>query len=130
MYLIDTNIFLEILLEQDQADKWVNFFERINQQNQICLVTSYTLHSIETILSKLDRLNILAAFLEDLIEHKNIRIFQTSIEDELAIVEDMPKLKLDFDDTLQYYVAKKFQATIVSYDKHFKKLNNIKLYTP
>lgn len=75
MYLIDTNIFLEILLDQDNANKCLKFFEKINRQNQICLVTSYTLHSIETILSRMGRLTILTNFLKDIIEYGNFRIF-------------------------------------------------------
>jgi hypothetical protein len=102
----------------------------LNQQDQVGLVTAYSLHSIETILTRMDRISILTAFLEDIIEQKNFRIFQTSVEDELAIIRCMSTLKLDFDDALQYYVAKKFQATIVSYDKHFQKITDIKLFTP
>jgi len=55
MYLIDTNIFLEILLEQEHADNCTRFFEDVARQQTLCLVTSYTLHSIETILSNLKR---------------------------------------------------------------------------
>lgn len=67
---------------------------------------------------------------EDIIEQKNFHIFQTSVEGELAIIRSLSTLKLDFDDTLQYYVAKKFQATIISYDQHFQKLNDIKFLKP
>ena len=44
------------------------------------------------------------------------------MDDEIAASMLMKKLKLDFDDSLQYYVAKKLGVkAIVSYDKHFDK---------
>ncbi|MBD3290782.1 VapC toxin family PIN domain ribonuclease, partial [candidate division KSB1 bacterium] len=107
MYLIDTNIFLEILLEQEKADNCIQFFEQLSRQGDLCLVTSYSLHSIETILTNLKRYDVLINFLEDLIGNINIRPYQTTPEEELEIIQNISKFNLDFDDSLQYYVAKK-----------------------
>lgn len=130
MYLIDTNIFLEILLEQEKADECSNFLKQVTEHNTVCLMSSYTLHSIETILSNLKRFGVLISFLDDIIDNQAIRQYHTTAEEELKIIQSIPNLNLDFDDALQYYVAKKFNATIVTYDKHFKKLKDIKTFAP
>ncbi len=130
MYLIDTNIFLEILLEQEKADECSEFLNQITEQNRACLMSSYTLHSIETILSNLRRFEILTAFLDDIIDNQAIRQYHTTPEEEFEIIRTIPQLNLDFDDALQYYVAKKFSATIVTYDRHFNKLKDITILAP
>ena len=130
MYLIDTNIFLEILLEQDNADKCTEFFETAAKQQTTCLVTSYSIHSIETILSNLKRFPALIGFLEDLLDNQWIRPYHTTPEEELSVIRSLPTTGLDFDDGLQYHVAKKFNATIVTYDRHFKKISDLEVIAP
>ena len=130
MYLIDTNIFLEILLEQEKADKCSAFLSKAIAKNNVCLISSYTLHSIETILSNLNRLETLTAFLNYIISTQAFRQYHTTPEEDLTIIQSIGHLQLDFDDALQYYVAKKFSATIITYDKHFRKLKDIKTSIP
>jgi len=49
-----------------------------------------------------------------------ISIYNTSLDDGIAAAMLMNKIGLDFDDALQYYIAKKLGAeAIISYDKHF-----------
>ncbi|MEM2998687.1 MAG: PIN domain-containing protein [Thermoproteota archaeon] len=45
-----------------------------------------------------------------------------SVEEETAASMLMDKMKLDFDDALQYFVAKKLGVeVVVSFDRHFDK---------
>jgi predicted nucleic acid-binding protein len=47
-------------------------------------------------------------------------VYETSLDDEIAISMIMDKMKLDFDNALQYCVAKKLGVeAIVSYDEYF-----------
>jgi len=43
MYLVDTNIFLEIFLKQEKSNECKDF---LNQNIQHLMVTDFTLHSI------------------------------------------------------------------------------------
>ena len=57
-------------------------------------------------------------FLRNLRNSIGIDVYETSMEDEIAASILMKEIKLDFDDSLQYYVAKKLDVkAIVSYDK-------------
>lgn len=120
MYLIDTNIFLEILLEQEKCEECEALINRINQSEALFYVSSFTMHSIEVIMIRSHKSDQLAEFLHDVIISKIIRI-DTNMNDELNILKIMKKLKLDFDDSLQYYLCDKYNLKIISYDKHFDK---------
>jgi predicted nucleic acid-binding protein len=53
-----------------------------------------------------------------------LRIYDTNLLDEMAAAIMMGDIKRDFDDNLQYYVAKKLGVkAIVSFDKHLDGLD-------
>jgi predicted nucleic acid-binding protein len=49
-YLIDTNIFLKVLLEQDNKDSRLNLLRYVEEGKIQAIVTSFALHSIAIIL--------------------------------------------------------------------------------
>ena len=117
MLLIDTNIFLELLLGQKKADECEKFLEKVSEGELEAVVTKFSVHAIEAILNDS---KLILIFLRNLRNSIGIDVYETSMEDEIAASMLMKKIKLDFDDSLQYYVAKKLGVkAIVSYDKHF-----------
>jgi len=81
------------------------------------VVTKFSIHAIEAILNDS---KLILIFLRNLRNSIGIDVYETSMEDEIAASMLMKKIKLDFDDSLQYYVAKKLGVkAVVSYDKHF-----------
>jgi len=94
MYLIDTNIFLELFLDRERREECEKFLSRIESGELIGVITSFSLHSIAIILEKLKGLYAYKKFLEVI-------------------------FNLTFDDALHYYVAKRFNLTLVSFDKDF-----------
>lgn len=120
MYLIDTNIFLEILLEQEKSEECEILVKIIRNSNAFFYVSSFTLHSIEVIMIRNNKINELMAFLSDMQSSRIIRI-DSSTNEESEALRAMTKLKLDFDDSLQCYFCEKYNLKIISYDKHFDK---------
>jgi len=119
MLLIDTNIFLELLLGQEKADECQKFLEMVSGGELEAVATKFSIHAIEAILNDSE---LILIFLRNLRNSIGLDIYETSMDDEIAASMLMKKLKLDFDDSLQYYVAKKLGVKpIVSYDKHFDK---------
>ena len=83
------------------------------------MVTTFTIHACETLLNDSESILI---FLRNIQNSLGISVYNTSIDDEIATAMIMDKINLDFDDALQYYIAKKLGAeAIISYDKHFDK---------
>lgn len=122
MILIDTNIFLEVLLGRARADDCKALLEMASEGKIESVVTHFSIHSIEAIMRK--RGNELTSFLRVLDQTSGLYVFDTTVSDEVSASILIRTVKLDFDDAVQYYVAKKLGAeAIVSYDKDFDTLD-------
>ena len=125
MYLIDTNIFLEVLLARKRKGKCKKFLKLLEKGKLEGVVTDFSLHSIIVLMDHYKKLDKLYIFLSSLMRYKGLHIYTTSIVDELNAVKNALDNNLDMDDAIQYTVALKLNVKgIVSYDKHF---NNLKI---
>ena len=129
MYLIDTNIFLEVLLDQEKAEECQELFERLRDGRITAYVSSFSLHSIEVILERDELHETLIDFLKDIHDAKGIRRFDTNTMEELEAVKLSKDINLDFDDAIQYHICKTHKLKIVSFDGHFD-LTDIKRVEP
>jgi predicted nucleic acid-binding protein len=128
MYLIDTNIFLEMLLNQQKKEMARTIFTKLEKGEIDAVISGFSLHSIEFILSIKKKNDVLREFLQALNDFPNISLYHTSIEEDLDIVGIMEQTNLDFDDANQYYVAKKFNAEILTFDKDFRGIKGINVH--
>jgi len=123
MYLVDTNIFLGVLLLQDKKEECENFLDSIRSGKKTGVVTDFTIYSIIVIMSNFNRLKELKIFLSSITAYKGLHIYHTTITDEINAGETALQQKLDVDDAIQYTTALCMQAeAIVSFDKHFNGL--------
>jgi predicted nucleic acid-binding protein len=117
MLLVDTNIFLELFLGQEKAEECERFLRKISMGELEAVVSKFTIHAIE---ASLNNSALILAFLRNAQGSLGLDVYETSVEEEMATSMLMDKIKLDFDDAVQYYLAKKLGVeAIVSYDKHF-----------
>ncbi|MGA1839048.1 MAG: type II toxin-antitoxin system VapC family toxin [bacterium] len=116
MYLIDTNIFLEALLEQEKTNIVRSFFQSIDLRDM--LITDLSLHSIGIILFRLNKFELFDILLNDIIID-GIGIISLKLSD-LKELKDISKaFNLDFDDAYQYLASEKHDLLIISFDKDF-----------
>ena len=129
--LIDANIFLEFLLDQQEAQKCFEFLEKVREGVLQAVVSTFT---IDGILIALERhhqnVEIMEKFLRSLISHRGIRIYTPTIDDRLKAINHI-SLGLDFEDalTLQCAISNN-EKEIVSFDKDFDKIKLIKRIEP
>ena len=116
-YLIDTNIFLEILLEQDKKEKCKSFL--IENYGKIVL-SDFSLHSIGVILFRNQKHNLYNSFINDVIP--NIKVASIEKSRYSRIEEFAVRFNLDFDDSFQAVLAEELNLTIVTMDKDFEKI--------
>lgn len=64
MYLVDTNIWLERLLDQDRSGEVGDFLARVPTDQ--LLMSDFSLHSIGIILSRLGQRDVFPQFVDDL----------------------------------------------------------------
>jgi len=128
--VIDTNIFLEYLLGQEKAEACFNAVEKIIESGEEAFLSSFSLHSIEVILARKNLVKELKAFLNTLEGLLFIRVYYTTVNEEKEVLEVMSKTGLDFDDSVQYYLARQLNADLLTLDRHFDKVKAIKVIRP
>lgn len=116
--LIDTNIFLEILLAQDQSKEAKELLANIFDYE--LYLTDFTIHSIGLILFQRRMNSMFSRFIADIVR-ANMGVLSLSVTEMELVVAAACKYTLDFDDAYQYIVAENHGLSIVSYDKHFDK---------
>ena len=116
MYLIDTNIFLEGLLEQEKAESVRYFFQAVDMEK--IFMTDLALHSIGIILFRLGKYELFTSFVEDMIIN-GMEILSSTPEDLMKLDRTVQQYNLDFDDAYQYMLAEKHQLQLISFDKDF-----------
>jgi len=117
--LLDTNIILEIALEQDNAQECVNLLEQYDKID--FFISDFSIHSIGVILNKRNNLEKLDKLIEDLRLVLKAILSLDHYYDLKRLINIMKAFDLDFDDAYQYRIAEKYKLTIVSFDKDFDK---------
>ena len=117
MYLVDTNIWLERLLDQDRSEEVGDFLQRV--PNDRLYLTDFTLHSIGIILLKLGEAEAFSRFVQDVLIDGAVRLVGLQPDDMMGLVDAAGKYRLDFDDAYQYAASAKFNFQIVSFDSDF-----------
>jgi predicted nucleic acid-binding protein len=116
MYLIDTNIFLEALLEQEKTNIVRSFFQSIDLGDMF--ITDLSLHSIGIILFKVKKYELFHILLNDIIID-GMGIISLKINDLKELKRISQIFNLDFDDAYQYLASEKHGLQIISFDKDF-----------
>jgi uncharacterized protein len=117
VYLVDTNIWLERLLDQDHSEEVGDFLQRVS--NDRLYLTDFTLHSIGIVLLKLQEGETFSRFVQDVLIDGGVRLVGLQPDDMTTIVDAAGKYRLDFDDAYQYAASAKFNFQIVSFDSDF-----------
>lgn len=120
MFLVDTNIFLEILLEQEKKEDCKAFLKK--NSGAIC-ISDFSLHSIGVILFRNKKPELFSDFIKDTMP--NVRIITLPAD----AYQDLPKTKKkfgsDFDDSYQYLIAKNLKLDVVTLDSDFKGFSDL-----
>ena len=119
MFLLDTNIWLERLLGQEQAEIAAELLDELSPSD-ICM-TDFTLHSIGVICNRLKQRDVFVKFVDDVLIDAGVVLVSIPANKMKRVVEIMDRFCLDFDDAYQYVAAEIEDATIVSFDKDFDK---------
>jgi len=117
MYLLDTNILLEFLLNQERADD-VEMFLRGTPQEKLYL-SEFSLYSLGIILLRRKMSETFTRTVDDLFLQGGIRLVRLGVAAMMDIVKIAQKFNLDFDDAYQYTAAEQYDLTLVSFDHDF-----------
>lgn len=125
--LIDSNIIFSLLLEQNDHKETEKLFDLISHLDLRVQILDFALYSMVLNFIRRDHYEEIQQFLATLDSSKNISIYRLRpAEISAALSLD---INLDFDDKLHYYLAKKKNLMLISYDKDFDK-TDLPRFTP
>lgn len=116
-FLIDTNIFLEVIIEQEKAEEAKALLSKTEEHD--FFMSDFSLHSIGLLLFLRKQHNIFQQFLKDVIFNAGMIVTSLSADDMEIVIASAQRFNLDFDDAYQYALAEKYSLTIISFDSDF-----------
>lgn len=115
--LIDTNILLEIFLDQEKADQARQLLDR-SEEHEFFL-SDFSLHSIGLLLFREKKHADFRELINDLLVGAGYSLVSLSTSDMDNVIQSATEFKLDFDDAYQYAIAEKQDLVILSFDADF-----------
>lgn len=120
--LIDTNIFLEVFLNQARANDCSDFLGKVERGELRGFVTDFTIHGLAVLLERLGKRDFLSQVFTSLSAFKGLSLLQASLTEQSEIATLATQIGLDFDDAYQAYFARQMNMPVVSYDRHFDRV--------
>ena len=117
MYLVDTNVWLERLLDQERSEEVGNFLAQMPAAE--LAMTDFTLHFLGIILTRLGQADALLRFVDDVFVDGGVTLVSVRPDSLRHDVDAMPRFSLDFDDAYQYVAAQQAGATVIRLDADF-----------
>jgi predicted nucleic acid-binding protein len=118
MYLIDTNIFIEVIRDQENSEESKELLKKISRGEINATLSEFTLHAVEG--HTTEKPEVIRKFLKTIDNSLGLEISSTGIQEEKEAAAFSKQSDLDFDDALQHHTAVKEDIErIISFDKDF-----------
>ena len=117
MYLLDTNIILEIILNPENH---LIAEDILNRSDLELFISDFSLYLIGIFLIRQKKFSALSDILDD-IKICGISIIRLTTDDLKRVSQTCYQMNLDFDDGYQYTIAEKHHLNLISFDHHFDK---------
>ena len=117
MYLLDTNIWLERMLDQEKSGEVGEFLDEIPSSQ--LFITDFSLHSIGVILHRLHRQADFLSFVQDAFIDGAVGLVSIEPESMAHLMTAIDRFGLDFDDAYQYVAAEMYDMALISFDNDF-----------
>lgn len=117
MHLVDTNVWLELLLEQERAADVRRFLTEYEPGR--LHITEFSFYSISIVMVRLNSIDLLRRFIYDLFSDRGVNLIRISPQEMETVLTAADRFGLDFDDAYQYAAAEIYSLQIVSFDDDF-----------
>ena len=116
-YLLDSNVWLELLFEQERAEDVRRFLE--TEPMAQLAISEFSVYSIGIALSRNGLEDAFVQFISDTLEGTALGRIRLDTANLKEIMNVRKRFRLDFDDAYQYVAAEKHDLTLVSFDADF-----------
>ena len=111
-YLLDSNVWLELLFEQERADDVRRFLDTVPMA-QIAM-SEFSVYSIGIALARSGLENAFVQFVSDTLEGTALDRIRLDTTDLKEIMHVRKRFRLDFDDAYQYVAAEKPRSRAIA----------------
>ena len=118
---------LEFLLGRERSPECKSLIHEIVKGRIAVFISRTALYSIELVMSNQGKLRKLAFLLDMLRSSRSLTILNTDIRDDLRILEIMEKMNIPYDDALHYYLCKRYNLMIISFNKEFDETDLLRI---
>lgn len=125
MFLLDTNIWLERMLDRSKSEEVGQLLDKISPDQ--LFLTDFSLHSIGVILNRLKQSEVFLNFIEDVFINGGVSLVSLEPAEMERLIAVSDQYKLDFDDAYQYVAAEKYNLELVSFDNDFERTEHGKI---
>lgn len=116
-YLVDTNVWMQLLRSREHADVVRRFLASIPPER--LAISIYSLHGVGVVLGRHGQIDAYRAFVDNAILRPGIEVVAVPL-DQLVLVSDLCLThKLDYDDAYQYLAAQLHSLRLISLDADF-----------
>lgn len=119
--IVDTNIWLERLLDQEGADEVARLLNTVPDRD--LAISEFAFNSIGHILVAREELFSFRRFVTDLFVNGHVSIVRLTGEDFFYVLRAIKQYRLDFDDAYQYVASTSRGLQLVSFDTDFDRTN-------
>ncbi len=118
-FLVDTNVFLEILLKRTKKEDCKKFLDKNLGDLS---VTDFSLHSIGVILFRYNKKGLFGEFIEDVMP--KVDLLSLPLRSYPDLLKVNKSLNLDFYDAYQYCTAECYGLKLATLDRDFERVKN------
>jgi len=130
MYLLDSGVFLHYMENGENSKQVEELLNRIHSGRMESIVAYEAIISIKDKLLRANLVRQLGVFFEGIAEFSNLHIYYLSIVEENFVVQVMFKYKINYLQALHYYIARKHNIKLITFNPAYKKIPDIKVVTP
>jgi predicted nucleic acid-binding protein len=117
MYLGDSNVWLDVLLQRPRAPEVQNFLARVPPSQTF--ISSFSIHTIGILLVNSGRGDAFKVFLQHALLSNGVSVLTINPLELGSLADLRAAHRLDFDDAYQYALADRHGLTLISYDADF-----------
>ena len=132
LIFIDANIFLEVELQQKQADECKELLTFLETSSACAWINSFLVFSmVLTIQHKTQSKDKARKFIEILSSYPGLTVYSPNLSTIHIAISEQEKNDLDFDDGLVIACMKELNIQgIVTFDSHFESVEGINILSP
>ncbi len=117
MYLVDTNVWFERLLDGERSDEVDRFLRQ--SPSDAYSMSDMSWLGISSVMSRLKKDDAFSRFTVDLFVDGEVNIVHLEPEDIKQVFSEMKQTQLDFTEAYQYITAKKYNMIFISYNEAY-----------